>query len=225
MRDKRVLITGATGGVATAFLEAFHAAGATLALTGFGRERLDALGARFGAVAVEADLATEAGVAALFEATGPVDGVVHLAGGFAMGRLADASPADFDRQIDLNLRSLFQVVRAYVPGLRERDGFLVGVGSGPGLALGAAQMGLYAAAKAGVLALLRTIAAEEPHVRAIALIPQGAIDTPGNRAAMPGTDPETWIDPAELAAATLFAVGRSPRGRIIELQVLPAPQG
>lgn len=221
MRGKKVLITGATGGVAAAFIEAFHAAGASLALTGFGRERLDELAVRLGAVTAETDLATEGGVAALYEATGPVDGIVHLAGGFAMGRVGDARPADFDRQIDLNLRSLFHVARTYMPGLRERAGFLVGVGSAPGLELGAAKMGLYAAAKAGVIAMMRSIAAEEPRVRAITLIPKGAIDTPGNRATMPDADPGSWIDPVELAATTLFAVQRTSRGRILELQVLP----
>lgn len=221
MDGKRVLVTGATGGVATAFIEGVHRAGAELVLTGFGQARLDELAAQYGAAVCEADLSTEAGVAALIEATGPVDGVVHLTGGFAMGRVADATTADYDRMMDLNLRSLFQVARAYVPILRERDGFLVAIGAGPGLSLGAPHMGLYAAAKAGVIALMRSIAAEEPRVRPIVLIPQGAIDTPGNRAALPAVDPSTWIDPAELAAAVVFAATRSVRGRVLELQILP----
>ncbi|GMV43696.1 MAG: short-chain dehydrogenase [Myxococcales bacterium] len=221
MDGKRVLVTGATGGVATAFIEGVHRAGAELVLTGFGQARLDELAAQYGAAVCEADLSTAGGVAALIEATGAVDGVVHLTGGFAMGRVADAMIADYDRMMDLNLRSLFQVARAYVPILRERDGFLVAIGAGPGLSLGAPHMGLYAAAKAGVIALMRSIAAEEPRVRPIVLIPQGAIDTPANRAALPAVDPTTWIDPAELAAAVVFAATRSVRGRVLELQILP----
>lgn len=221
MNGKRVLITGATGGLATAFIEAIHGAGAGLALTGFGQARLDELAAQYGATTWEADLSTEAGVAGLMEATGPVDGVIHLAGGFGMGRVADATTADYDRLMDMNVRSLFQVARATIPMLRERHGFLVAVGAGPGLSLGAARMGLYAAAKAGVIALMRSIAAEEPQVRPIVLIPKGAIDTPGNRAGMPDADPNTWIDPAELAAAVVFAATRSARGRLLELQIYP----
>jgi NAD(P)-dependent dehydrogenase (short-subunit alcohol dehydrogenase family) len=81
-------------------------------------------------------------------------------------------------------------------------------------------MGAYAAGKAGLLALLRSIGQEEPEVHTLALIPLGTLDTPGNRAAMPEVDPTTWIDPKCMAEAVVFALTCG-GGRIEELRFHP----
>jgi len=51
--------------------------------------------------------------------------------------------------------------------------------------------------------------------------PMGTVDTPANRRAMPGADPASMIDPAEIAAALLLCATRGPRGRIAEIAVYP----
>ena len=84
-------------------------------------------------------------------------------------------------------------------------------------------MGLYAAAKSAVAALLRSLDAEltEGAIRVAVLYPMGAVDTPQNRRAMPHTDPQTWIAPEAIAEALLFAATRGPRGRLLEIPIYP----
>jgi hypothetical protein len=48
------------------------------------------------------------------------------------------------------------------------------------------------------------------------------VDTPANRRDMPDADPNTWIDPNEIAAAFVYMASRSTRGRVLEMQVFPA---
>ncbi len=221
MRGKRVLIAGATGNVAPAFIRAFLDAGAEVILTGREADRLAERAREFGLRGIPADLARAGAAEALIAQTGPLDGVVNLSGAFASAPVRETPPEVYDRMIAANLSGLFHLARAALPSLAERRGFLVGVSAAAGWRGGQAGLGAYAAAKAGVLALLRSIGAEEPAVRVLALVPMGAIDTPANRAAMPGADPSKWIKPEALAAATIGALSLA-GGKHLELPVYPA---
>ncbi len=216
----RVLITGAGGGVAPAFIEAFLEAGAELVLVGRNARRLEERARTYGLAYRIADLADPLSTAALAEAEPAVDGIVHLAGAFASGPLRASEPGLLERMLEANLKTLYHTARAFLPALSQRQGFLVGVAAAAGWRLGAKNLAAYAAAKAGVLALLRSLAEEEPALRVLALIPMAAIDTPANRQAMPGADPSRWIQPRALAEATLAAL-RLPGGRLQELPVYP----
>lgn len=229
------LVTGAGGAIAGSVNRALLAEGASLALAdrpGNARRARETLGA---GLVVPADLAAFDGARAAVEATveglGRLDGVVHTVGGFAGGKVRDASPQDYDRLLDANLRTLVNVTLAALPQLERSDaGFLGAVsagqawrGAGPGAAL-------YTASKAALAAFLRSLDGElgSAPTRVGIVYPMGAVDTPANRQSMPDADPGGWIDPDEVGAAFVHLATRSPRGRILELAVHPprgAPSG
>ena len=118
---------------------------------------------------------------------GGIDALVHAAGGFAMsGPVAESDPAAWHRMFAINLTSAYLATRALLPLLRRRRGSIVYFGSTAVLDGGeSAGMAGYAAAKSGVLTLMRTVAQEEAEhgVRANAVAPV-AVRTAANLATM-----------------------------------------
>jgi NAD(P)-dependent dehydrogenase (short-subunit alcohol dehydrogenase family) len=202
-----VLVTGASGGLGPAVVDAFLAAGATVA--GVARSiapRDDS--ERF--VAVPADLTSAGGARHAVEQTlrqaRGIDVLVHAMGGFGGGQpVAATDDATWERMIDLNLSSAFLIARAVLPHMMEaRYGRIVAVGSRTGLEP-AAGLSAYAVSKAGLNALVQTIALEtrEQGITANAVLP-GIIDTPANRKAMPGADFSRWVTPEKIAQQILW---------------------
>jgi len=140
------------------------------------------------------------------EEWGPIAGLASLVGGWAGGRdVEETDDVRFERMVDLNLRSSFNAVRAAVPFLKQAPfGRIVLVGSRAGIENPAGQAA-FNMAKAGVMALGRSIAAElEPtNVTATVLVPN-VIDTPATRATLPYADYVTWPTPDEIAAVAEF---------------------
>lgn len=226
IRGTVTLITGGSGALAGHIAEAFASAGSRIVLVdrGAAKDRAAALGG----LALSADLldaeSAESSVQAALAWGGRLDHVIHTVGGFHWGPAWDASSADYDRMFDLNMRTLFHIGRAALPVLRESGaGLLAGVAAGQAWKGGAADVALYAASKAAVATWLRSVddELEGTDVKVSVLFPMGAIDTPANRAAMPDGDPDTWIDPADLASALLLAASASRRGRLREIPVYP----
>lgn len=227
------VITGGAGALADAIAAVFAAAGARLVLVdraplrGQASEALRERAAAHGAVPMTADLAdaneTVAMAREVAETVGPVAGVIHTVGAFAMAPVAAADEGLYDRMLDVNLRTLVNITRATLPGMVSRgDGFVAGISSNVVWeGTGAAEMSLYAAAKAAVAFYLRSVEREVRNagVRVAIVYPLGPIDTPANRRAMPDADPTGWIDPAGIAEALLFAATRGPRGRLAELPI------
>jgi NAD(P)-dependent dehydrogenase (short-subunit alcohol dehydrogenase family) len=202
-----VLVTGASGGLGAVVVEAFLAAGATVA--GVARSiapRDD--GERF--VAVAADLTTSAGARQAVDETlkkaRGIDALVHAMGGFAGGQpVGSTDDATWDSMIGLNLRSAFLIARAVLPHMiQARYGRIVAVGSRTGVEP-AATLSAYGVSKAGLNALVQTIALEtrEQGITANAVLP-GIIDTPANRKAMPGADFSHWVTPERIAQQILW---------------------
>ena len=105
----------------------------------------------------------------------------------------------------LNLRSVFLLSRAVLPGMLERSwGRIVHVGSKAAVAPRARQAG-YVVSKAGVITLTEAIAAEVKGtgVTANVILPS-IIDTPANREGMPKADPRKWVPPEHIAATMRF---------------------
>ena len=127
--------------------------------------------------AVGLDLRSPETVTRAFQHVGSMDGFVNLAGFMSPIRpLTEVPVEDFDEVITGNLRGAFLAAKAAVPGLKSRRGAMVNVASGlahharPGF-------GPYAAAKAGMISLTKTLALEAaPDVRVNAVAP-GAVDT------------------------------------------------
>jgi NAD(P)-dependent dehydrogenase (short-subunit alcohol dehydrogenase family) len=139
------------------------------------------------------------------ENDGRLKAVVHMAGGFAMsGPVTESDPDVWTRQITINLTTAYLTARAFLPLLRLGRGSLVFFASEAALpGANAANKAAYAVAKAGVVTLMRAIAAEERTngVRANAVAPT-AIRTTANVAVM-GTDVR-YVEREEVAAVVTF---------------------
>ncbi len=219
MVKKRVLVTGAAGALGQVAVERMVAGGWEVVATARGT-----LPARPGVRGVTVDLADAREVESrLTPALGEIGGVhalLHCAGGFRYGALPDLDWSDVEFLWESNLRSALLVTRAVVPGMRALGGGeLVFVGARGALAP-APGMSVYAAMKAGLHALVTSLDAElTPYgIRAHAVLP-GIIDTPANRAAMPGADRKGWVTTAslvEVMANLLEQAGlRDVRGALI----------
>lgn len=221
-----VIVSGAKGALGGSIAERLAAQGRRLVLPA--RSGLEELERRFpGAEIVEADLLKPDDVGRVasraLEAHGSIAALINVAGGFGMGSALELDPADLQRQLDLNLWTAVHLTGACLPSMVERGrGTVVAVSAGAARS-GGSKKAAYAASKGALEAYLRSVAAEvEPAgVSASLLIPEGTIDTPANRRAMPDADPSAWIAREALVDATLHLLAQAPRGRIAELRVHP----
>lgn len=151
--------------------------------------------------------------------TADLDALVCMAGGFGTTGPLDASdPAAWHRQIAINLTTAYLATRAFLPALRRRQGALVYFASAAALPGGSAGgMAAYAAAKSGVVALMRAVAEDEraAGVRANAVAPT-AIRTAANLAAM--GDGTRYVEREEVAAVVAWLC--SPAGGGVSGQVV-----
>ena len=137
---------------------------------------------------------------------GRVDVLLNLAGGWKKsGRLAEVTDAEWDAVLDLNLRTCLNMCRAVLPSMEAQGwGRIVNVGARAALEPGTRQPP-YNVAKAAVVALTRSIAADYRRLGVAAnVILPSTIDTPANCAVMGNADPSNWVKPEELAATMLF---------------------
>jgi len=202
--DKVVLITGANGGLGMAVTKAFLEGGARVA--GVAKKIQDSDFPHLNFVAYSAELgsaeAARAVVASVIAKWEKIDVLAHLVGGFAGGRsVAETDDGVLEQMLEVNLRAAFHMFRAVLPGMRAR-------GAGRILAIGSRtavdpqpMVGAYSASKAALVSLVRTMALENKDrgISANVILP-GTMDTPGNRAAMPGADPAKWVQPAQVAS-------------------------
>ena len=207
MKGKIVLVTGASGGLGTYVTQAFLEAGATVIGTSRKIQQSDFTSAGFTAIPGEISSRADAqtivdDVVARF---GRLDVLAHTVGGFAGGQsVTDTDDATFQRMLELNLNSVFHILRATIPALRKSSGRIIAIGSraavepGPGV-------GAYSASKAAMLSLVKTVAAEnrDAGVTANVVLP-GTMDTPANRMAMPDADFARWVQPANVASLIVW---------------------
>jgi 3-oxoacyl-[acyl-carrier protein] reductase len=166
LSGKCALVTGATGGLGGAIAKALHAQGATVALSGTRREVLDALAAGIGGRVhvLPCNLGDKTEVEALVpkaeEAMGQLDILVANAGITRDNLFVQLKDEDWDQVIDVNLTATFRLSRAAVKGMmRRRFGRVIGITSVVGVT-GNPGQGNYAASKAGMIGMLKSVAAE-----------------------------------------------------------------
>lgn len=166
LTGKTALITGASGGIGGAVASALLAAGATVALSGTREAPLAELAGRLGARAhvVTADLGDPAAVEALpraaAEAMGGVDILVNNAGITRDNLFMRMSDEEWARVLDVNLTASFRLMRGVLRGMmKARWGRIVSITSIVG-ATGNPGQGNYAAAKAGLVGISKSLAQE-----------------------------------------------------------------
>lgn len=142
---------------------------------------------------------------------GTINGLCSLVGGWAGGRdVEDTTDVRFERMLDLNLRSAFYATRAALPHLRTAEyGRIVLVGSRAAEDTPTGQAA-FNAAKAGVVALAKSVAQElaGTNVTANVIMPS-VIDTPATRATLPYSDYVKWPTPEEIAGVIEFLVSKA----------------
>lgn len=213
--NRVVIVTGAVGNLGAAVARAFQQAGATLVLVDRGAERLQQMfpeltGSPDHFLAQGVDIGDQPAVAAMAaEAVrrfGRIDVLVNTVGGYRAGiPLHETSLADWDFLHNLNARPVFIACHAVVPQmLKQGAGKIINTSSAAGLH-GEAGAAAYSASKSAVIRLTESLSAElkTSGINVNCVLP-GLIDTPTNRAAIPGADYSRWVTPEALADIMLF---------------------
>jgi len=218
---KIAVVTGAAGNLGRAVAHALADRDAGVTLVDVDTGALDRVRAELPSgtetATFAADLIAPESVTGMAEQVlarfGRIDILANIAGGFTMGPpLHRTEDRDWNFMMDLNARTAFNCCRAVVPYmLAAGTGKIVNV-SARAATEGKGRMAPYCAAKAAVISLTQSLAAEHKHagINVNCILP-GTIDTPQNRAAMPDQDHESWVPTAALADVILFLVSDAAR--------------
>jgi NAD(P)-dependent dehydrogenase (short-subunit alcohol dehydrogenase family) len=219
MGTKTIVVTGGTGALGASISLAFLATGARVIATYRKQDEYNALTKKAGESLSGVSLdATDEGAVAKFVAEteskyGAIDALVIAVGGYAAGKqLWETDLATYEQMLNLNLRAAFVITRAVLPGMiRKNAGAIVNVASkaGYGHAAGAA---MYAASKAGVMALFDSLAEEvKPYNINVNSIVPSIMDTPANRRAMPEADFNVWPKTDDIAKVVVYLCSEDAR--------------
>ena len=204
---RRVLVTGAAGGLGSEMARAFHVHGGQVVLADRDRERLEGIASELGgAERLAYDQADPDSVEALAAAAGAVDVLLNNAGIAHTGPLLDMDPTALVRLVATNLTGPMLLARAVARGMVERGaGVIVNTASQIAFT-GGPDRAVYGTTKAGIVQFTRAAAAElAPHgVRVVALAP-GRTLTPMTEAAL--ADPDHMAE--SLAHIPAGRIGRA----------------
>lgn len=179
---KLAVITGGSRGIGAAAVSAFRKQGYEVAFFyASDHAAAQAVAQRTGAQAIRCDVSDAAAVEAAFARLGTAQVLVNNAAVSHTGLIQDISPAQWDRLFAVNVRGVYNCVRAALPGMLERqDGCILNVASMWGQ-VGASCEVCYSATKGAVIAMTKALAKElaPSHIRVNAVSP-GVIDTDMN---------------------------------------------
>ncbi|KUO56796.1 MAG: beta-ketoacyl-ACP reductase [Alphaproteobacteria bacterium BRH_c36] len=168
LTGKNALVTGATGGIGKAIATAFHKAGATVAISGRRQDKLDEIAAELGdrVHVLACDLANREQVAKLIDdavgTMGRLDIIVNNAGMTRDNLFMVMKDQEWDEVIAVNLTATFMLMRAAARHMmRNRSGFgrIINISSVSGV-FGNPGQGNYAASKAGMIGMTKSLARE-----------------------------------------------------------------
>ena len=232
--QRRALITGASSGIGKATALAFAQAGIDVALVSRSQDKLEAIAKKAREAGVEAkayplDLAkmeqVKSEISAIAADFAPIDILVNNAGMGYTNPLIETPLSDWQRVIDLNLTSVFQCILGVLPTMRQQQqGTIINVASIAGQQP-FPDWGAYSVSKAGLIALSKTLAAEErPHGIRVVTFSPGAVNTPIwdtdtvqidlNRSAM--------LTPEIVAQSILYAVMMPEEAVIDSVTLMPS---
>lgn len=205
LTGKCCLITGAGQGIGRSIAEAFHAEGARVIATDLRAEHLHGLA---GMVTAPLDVTRAQDVMELAARHHDVEVLVNCAGYVAVGNVLSCTDEQFDTSIAVNVRSIMNMAKGFLPGMCMRNkGSIINIASVVSTTKSAPDRFAYAATKAAVLAMTRSIAIDfiKQGVRCNSISP-GTIDTPSLSSRIAAAS-----DPERARAAL---VARQPLGRL-----------
>ncbi|GGE15756.1 2-keto-3-deoxy-L-fuconate dehydrogenase [Aureimonas endophytica] len=213
LRDKRVFISAAAQGIGRASALACAAEGAEVVATDIQEDGLRSLAAESDRIkTVRLDVRDASAIAAFAAAQAPFDAIFNCAGVVHNGTILECGDADWDFAFDLNVKSMFHVTRALLPGLLERAGATGGASILNMASMASSIKGFpnrfaYGTTKAAVIGLTKSVAADfvKQGLRCNALCP-GTVDTPSLRGRIAAA-----ADPVQ---AEKDFVARQPMGRL-----------
>lgn len=180
---RHALITGAASGIGESTARELAHAGAFVWIADINLEAAEKLAGELGAArALRLDVTSEESIAAARAQLDRLDLLVNNAGIGHVGSIENTEPADFDRLLDVNVRGVYLVTRAFLPLLLaaqvgERVGAIVNIASVAGQ-VGIKERFAYCTTKGAVIAMTRQLAVEYPKtLRANAVCP-GTVETP-----------------------------------------------
>ena len=202
LENKRLLITGAAGSLGQATAKRAQQAGASvLGVDIIATGSLDHCDEYR-----QLDLLDREATRDCFSALGELDGLINIAGGFAMGDMAwDPAGEQWDQMFRINVDTMRNATMAAIPLLLKQErGTIVNIGA-LGALTGQAAMSAYCCAKSSVMKLTESLSEELRHqgVNVNAVLPS-IIDTPPNREGMPDADFSQWVAPEQLAEVICF---------------------
>lgn len=211
MKGKQVLLTGGTGGLGLGVTPAVLAQGADVTIPYRSLKDVERLKGILSPADIArikfipANLQDEASVKQVINSMMRVDVLIHLVGGFSMGKTHEYSFDSWKNEFELNLNTTFLTCKYSLKRMLENGyGRIVTVSSRAGVEP-AGNLAAYSAAKAGVIALTKAIADETKgtNITANTVLPS-VIDTPTNRQAMGAENADKWVKPESIAEVICF---------------------
>lgn len=208
LAGKTAFITAAGQGIGRGAALAFAREGAQVWATDVNAKALADLEGREGIRTQVLDVLDEAAIAKSAAAAGPVDVLFNCAGYVAHGSILDCSNKDWDFSFNLNVRSMFWVTKAFLPGmLKKGGGSIINMSSIASSVKGLPNRFAYGATKAAVVGLTKSVAADyvKQGIRCNCIGP-GTVDTPSL-----GERINAFADPVQ---ARKDFIARQPMGRL-----------
>lgn len=236
LRDQIGLVTGASGGIGGAIADGLARQGVYLVLAGRDERRLREAAKRvekLGSPKVETfagDLTKDAQVSRLvddaLEAFGGVNLLVHSAGLFIGGTMAEAPIEDLDQQYEVNVRAPYLLTQQLLPSLKERQGQVVFINSSAGYAEARSSYGAYSASKHALRAVADSLRGEvNTHgVRVLTAFPgrtATAMQEEVHRYEGRTYDPERWMQPEDVGEAVVHALSLPYTVEMTDLHLRP----
>jgi len=214
LQGKTAFLTAAGQGIGRAVAEAFVREGARVIASDLDESLLATLS---GVTAVKLDATDPAAIQAAAAAHGPVDVLFNGAGYVHHGTVLDCSEQDWDFAFNLNVRSQFRTIRAFLPGMLANNGgkgggSIINMASVAGSLKGAPNRFVYGATKAAVIGLTKAVAADfiTRGVRCNAICP-GTVESPSLRQRIAAQAAASGQSLEQVEAAF---IARQPMGRL-----------
>ncbi len=208
LQGKICVITAAGQGMGRSSVEAFQREGATVHASDVDEAKLAGLEKLKGVSLKKLDVTDPAAVEAYAKSVGAVDVLFNVAGMVHNGSILEASEKDFDQAVNLNVRSMYRMIKAFLPAmLAKSGGTIINMASVASSVKGVPNRFVYGMSKAAVIGLTKSVAADyvSKGIRCSAICP-GTIQTPS-------LDDRINANADAVAARKAF-IARQPMGRL-----------